>query len=387
MNRSRFFIIILIYLIIGVIGFNYLIIQQEDILRRYFIIEPRERAKEMSASLALSMRKYFTIENASADIEKVKKNMERYGSTSLYELLFIFEDKDGSLKQMSKTGLATVDNKALDYKWVYPVTVDSGKVDGYLVVMIKEAGEAELKEGLKKYVTISYSLRFLFILLLLALSTIVLYHIYSAKMKLARELAEIKASNDGMTGLHTHEHFMKALEIEVGKFKIYNMPVALFMLDIDHFKEFNDRFGHQAGDAVLKEVSAIIKMNARATDILARYGGEEFAVLIPYVQKTDEIKDPKERLKVFVDEVKNMAERIRESVKEKKVKFLSSTVHVTISIGVAYYFKRFGGATSEFLLRKADTALYKAKRLGRDRVSIDYESSNADIKDLPKEHS
>lgn len=374
MNKYKMAILILVYFAVGIAGFNYMIIEQENILRRYFILEPQERVKEFNNSLSGSLSKYFLRENRSSSIRDVENYIKRYGNTSLFELAFIFKDEEGALKEVSKNGITSARDKILSSKWVYPAAVNSGNIDGYLVVIIKEAGQAEVREGLKKYITISYSLRFLFILLLLALLGVLLYHNYSAKMKLARDIAEVKASNDGMTGLHTHEHFMRALEVEVGKFRIYNIPVALLMLDIDYFKKFNDTFGHQAGDEVLKEVAAIIRANTRATDILARYGGEEFAVIIPYVAKQEGKMTPRERLKAFTYEIENVAERIRKNVEDKKIQFLANEFKVTISIGASYYYKKTEHAGSAKLLERADKALYKAKRLGRNRIWVDYEA-------------
>ena len=374
-RNVRVFSAIIVVTVIGIAGFNSLIIQQENILRRYFILEPEERMRKNNTSLAESLSKYFIRENRASNLDQVKDYIRRYGGTSLFELVFLYKDSDGALQQVTKSGVETATSQILTSETVYPVSIENGRVEGYLAVIIKETGRTELKKGLAKYQTLSYSLRLLYLFLLAALVAIALYHGYSAKMKLARDIAEVKASNDGLTGLHTHEYFLKVLQIEVEKFRIYGTSVALLMLDIDHFKTFNDTHGHQAGDRVLQEVSKIIKANTRATDVLARYGGEEFAVIIPYVARIDEVPDQKKRLRVFISEVRNVAERIRHTMEETEVAYLAHRLRVTISIGGAFYYKRNPGASSEVLLKKADAALYKAKRFGRNRVCIDYESA------------
>ncbi|MFA6609355.1 MAG: GGDEF domain-containing protein [Candidatus Omnitrophota bacterium] len=368
-QKTKFLIAALAFVIACIAGFNFLILQQESILRKYFIETPQEELKEAHLSLANSLSKYFDRENKYSTLEQVTDYIKRYGKTALFELFFIFQDKDSSMKQISKIGITTVSNAVLSSGNVYPAAIDSGNIEGYLMVMIKGSDSTELAEGMLKYKIISYSLRLIFLLLVTALLMILFYHDYSAKMRLARDMAEIKASNDGLTELHTHEHFMKALDIEVEKVNIYDTPLALLMLDIDHFKNFNDTYGHMAGDAVLQEVSKIIRISTRASDILARYGGEEFSVIVPYVAKPGDIAG-RRRIADFLREIKNVAERIRRNVEENTVEFNSNSLKVTISIGVAFYYKKAHGLATADLIQKADSALYQAKRHGRNRVCI-----------------
>jgi diguanylate cyclase (GGDEF)-like protein len=374
--KKQFLVVLFAYIILGILGFSYLILQQENILRKYFVIDPQERVKQTNLSLCNSLSRYFIRENKDATLDQVADYIAKYGRPSLFEMVFVYKDKDGTMKQIDRSGVSPVTKDAFTSETVYPITIDSGRGQGYLLITTKESGKAELEEGLRKYKTISYSLRFLFGLLVIALLIIVFYHTYSAKMRLARDLAEIKASNDGLTSAYTHEYFMKILGIEVEKFRIYNSPLALLMLDIDYFKNFNDRYGHLAGDKVLQEVAKIIKSTTRATDIVARYGGEEFSVIIPYVAKNDgRSKDEKARLKDFISEIKNVADRIRQNVEECGLEFDSGILKVTVSVGGAFYYRKFENISRDDLLQKADLALYKAKRLGRNKVCIDYESS------------
>lgn len=374
MKKQPLLIIIVTCIIISIFGFTFLIVQQERILRKYFIIDPQERMKAYKASLSNSLAKYFIRENKSSTVDQVIDYIRRYGRTSLFDFIFLFKDKDDRIRQISNIGMTSVVSAVLTGENVYPTAIDNGKIDGYLVVMLKETGEAELKEGLQKYNLISYSIRFMFLLLLTAFSIIIFYHLYSAKMKLAIRIAEMKASNDGLTGLYTHEYFMKVLNIEVDKFRIYHTPIALLILDIDNFKRLNDNFGHVKGDDVLADVAKIIKFSTRATDILSRYGGEEFALIVPYVEKGGKARD-RANLKEFITGVKELAERIRQNVEDYKSEFLPEDTRVTISIGGSFYYHRTDSITGTNLLQRADMVLYRAKRLGRNRVCFDYESA------------
>ena len=125
------------------------------------------------------------------------------------------------------------------------------------------------------------------------------------------------------------------------------------MMDIDKFKNFNDKFGHLVGDQILKAIGNSIKMSLRNVDFVARYGGEEFAVLVT----TSDIS-----------EAKISAERIRTSIENTKYRFNSSEYHITISIGVAEY--QDSSQSEEDVINKADQALYQAKAAGRNKVVI-----------------
>lgn len=152
---------------------------------------------------------------------------------------------------------------------------------------------------------------------------------------------------DGLTGLYNYRYFMERLEAEFTRALRYDREIALFILDIDHFKDYNDRFGHLKGDEALRKMAAILKKNIREVDALARYGGEEFAVILP---------------ETGLDEAVIFAERIRKSVAEEWKKMGG----MTASIGVAVINQDV--RTAEDLIHKADGALYEAKRKGRNRV-------------------
>lgn len=158
------------------------------------------------------------------------------------------------------------------------------------------------------------------------------------------------AITDGMTGLFIHRYFQQQLEVELRRSRRYSSNLSLIMTDIDHFKNFNDTYGHQAGDYVLKEVASAIKRSCRDIDIVARYGGEEFAVICP---ETD------------VKGALILAERLRTSVQNDNYVYQDQKFKVTISVGVATYPRHNVGEND--LVKAADKALYKAKRGGRNR--------------------
>ncbi|MDR1489538.1 MAG: GGDEF domain-containing protein [Desulfovibrio sp.] len=161
------------------------------------------------------------------------------------------------------------------------------------------------------------------------------------------------ANHDALTGVHNRRHFDKRLEEEFSRFKRYGYPLSLLMVDIDHFKNINDTRGHQAGDAVLREVAAVMMGSIRATDYCARYGGEEFAIILPYTSTRKAVL---------------LAERIRNSIAGHDFT-ADAPLRLTVSIGVCGA-KQDAGASQETLLSDADAALYAAKSGGRNRVAL-----------------
>jgi len=167
------------------------------------------------------------------------------------------------------------------------------------------------------------------------------------------ELAQL----DGLTNLFNHRVFKERLEQEVSRRSRSGKPLSLIMLDIDHFKRFNDNFGHQAGDAVLKELASVIKGQCRYStmDICFRYGGEEFAVLLSEQELAIAVK---------------VAERIRRVVERHSFAITKrmTGASVTVSLGVAGMSGN-DDLRPEELLKQADDALYRSKRAGRNRVT------------------
>lgn len=156
---------------------------------------------------------------------------------------------------------------------------------------------------------------------------------------------------DALTKACNKQHFLQRLDGEVSYAKRHRGPLALLMLDIDHFKRINDTFGHPAGDRVLAALGQIVKGTVRTEDLFARYGGEEFAVLC---RGTDS------------DGAAALAERLRERVQAAALDCGGRPIAVTVSIGVATWLDQ--PDSSKKLIDDADQALYKAKRAGRNRV-------------------
>lgn len=162
------------------------------------------------------------------------------------------------------------------------------------------------------------------------------------------------ATTDMMTHLKLKHYFFTVLIDKLDHAYIDKKNIAVFMLDIDHFKKFNDVYGHACGDMVLTEVASLIKDSIRSEDLAARYGGEEFVVLLPDVEQKDAFE---------------IAERIRTSIEQKDFVFENQHMNVSISVGIAMYFGTIG-MTAKKLVEQADMALYESKNTGRNKTSI-----------------
>jgi len=155
---------------------------------------------------------------------------------------------------------------------------------------------------------------------------------------------------DGLTGLYVHWFFYQCLEKEISRAERQNSSLALLMVDLDHFKQFNDTYGHLIGDKALVKVAEILKNDLRDIDTVARYGGEEFAIILPGVD---------ERLAF------RTAERIRKGLESYRFNVVNGKSRLTLSIGISIYEK---GVTAEGMVEKADKALYWVKQHGRNQV-------------------
>jgi diguanylate cyclase (GGDEF)-like protein len=162
-----------------------------------------------------------------------------------------------------------------------------------------------------------------------------------------RALAQA-AVTDGLTGLKNHRAFQEALHSAAQMAERLQQPLSLIMFDIDHFKQFNDRFGHPAGDELLQQVAQVLRESARAYDVAARYGGEEFALLLP---------------NTALEQAVQVAERLRQQIRAIR----NPHAPISASFGVATYRRGTPPAT---LVYEADAALYRAKRNGRDQVCV-----------------
>lgn len=175
---------------------------------------------------------------------------------------------------------------------------------------------------------------------------------------------EVMAATDGMTGLVNHRAFQDLLRETTERVQQDGRPLSLLLLDVDHFKQYNDSFGHPAGDDVLRTVASLLRQEVRQGDFPARYGGEEFAVLLPNAD---------------AKAARQVAERIRAAI----AAYPFAHRQVTVSVGVAC--AEGGETTPEALLEMADRALYAAKRCGRNRVMLAEDSAvNEDTTPLPQ---
>jgi diguanylate cyclase (GGDEF)-like protein len=163
-----------------------------------------------------------------------------------------------------------------------------------------------------------------------------------------------QAVRDGLTGLYNRRYLEESLDREESRAKRSGQPLGLMLIDIDHFKRFNDTLGHAAGDAVLSAIGEYLISAARGEDIVARYGGDEFVLVMGQASQGT---------------LQERAEKLRHGVQELEIEYDGSRVGpVTLSMGIAIY--PHHGESAQAALRVADAALYRAKQAGRNRVVL-----------------
>ncbi len=176
------------------------------------------------------------------------------------------------------------------------------------------------------------------------------------RLKRGLEHARTKrlAYTDGLTNLHNYRAFQMRLQQEVERANRYQRPLSLIMVDIDHFKSYNDKHGHLQGDAILSQVASLLKQVSRSSDIVARYGGEEFALILPETDKAN---------------AEILGRRLHAEIERYHFPGEEHLPHqmLTISVGIASHTPPH---TKEELIAAADGVLYQAKREGRNRVCI-----------------
>lgn len=178
---------------------------------------------------------------------------------------------------------------------------------------------------------------------------------FSEELKRLNRALEERSIRDGLTGLYNHRHFYEVLNRDFQLALRNDTDLACILLDLDHFKEVNDTHGHPCGDAVLREVAAVIRRKVRKTDVVARYGGEEFAVILPLCHQSTALE---------------VADRIREAVEEADLETESDGQprHITVSVGICTGPEN--AADHEELVRRADDAMYASKRDGRNKCTV-----------------
>jgi diguanylate cyclase len=178
------------------------------------------------------------------------------------------------------------------------------------------------------------------------------------------EAVRNESLTDPLTSLANRKYFDQALEKVIAQSISSGEPMALLLTDIDHFKAFNDTFGHLTGDQVLRLVAIAVKQNVKGQDIAARYGGEEFGIILPNTQLRAAL---------------TVADHVRRAVMTKELMKRSTGEHlgrVTVSIGVAALRK---DETAQSLIERADNCLYAAKRCGRNRVMCETDPEVASV--------
>jgi diguanylate cyclase (GGDEF)-like protein len=158
-------------------------------------------------------------------------------------------------------------------------------------------------------------------------------------------------TTDGLTQLHNKRYFDEMIDREIARAKRYKRSFSLIVFDIDHFKKINDRLGHLAGDAILRQLGAVLLGRLRVNDVLARIGGEEFALITP---------------EVGLEGAKDLGGKINRLLADTRFEFDGEGVDVTVSVGVAEWQEHYEDA--EDLFHAADAKMYEAKRNGRNQV-------------------
>ncbi|MGB8982792.1 MAG: GGDEF domain-containing protein [Anaerolineales bacterium] len=190
--------------------------------------------------------------------------------------------------------------------------------------------------------------------------------VFASQVAIALEKARLNldlqrlAITDPLTGLFNRRGLYELGQREVERARRYARPLSVIMLDIDHFKLVNDRYGHPIGDEVLRVLTERMKKNVREIDILARYGGEEFVILLPEIDLVD---------------ARPVADRLRQAIGDQPISTEQGDISITISVGVS----QTGCVPYELeaLIARADTAMYIAKQQGRNCVALDINSSSA----------
>jgi diguanylate cyclase (GGDEF)-like protein len=238
---------------------------------------------------------------------------------------------------------------------------DNGDIRGGISVSIPMTMVSEKLEANRTYILTSALVLGILLVFLFALS-----NKFMKKLDEAQAQLLVMATTDGLTKVYNRKAGIERFEEEISQHNRFNKPLSCLLLDIDHFKSINDRYGHQAGDAFLVMLAGILRKFSRQYDIVCRYGGEEFIIILP---ETDLVAA------LFV------AEKMREQVQQASIVFNNSIINTTISIGAVQMFPGKKESSDDIIFR-ADKALYKAKETGRNRVITAEETENFKQHDL-----
>ena len=334
-----------------------------------------EETKKMESTLELEGRLVLIKETLEKifDFERGALLIEKNGETKKPSFLsyWLFDLKEGKMKadwedwfnspvkeQIMKTGepvLITEETMLRRFQFPLDVSVftgvpliSGGRIIGVLTLenfSYRENDEITFEECLEKLNVLAPQ--------------------FSMELEIAKSYARIQemAVFDSLTQCFLRRYFMERLHEEINRSIRKKLFVSLLMLDIDYFKDCNDKFGHLVGDLVLRETAQILKANTREMDMVARYGGEEFTIMLPETWK---------------DGAYYVAERIRQAASDHVFKAYGQKIKITVSVGTATFPE--DAHTAEELINKADKMLLKAKRLGRNRVCRFIPERRTDIK-------
>ena len=293
--------------------------------------EKIKKNKSVSSQLAwlvhLSDKMVNALFKGSAElIDHEKKQYEKIFGISGTEINELITEVSDEIKEIASNFNITIDENINYTEILQKANIELGKIN-----LSMEQANRELKKVIEEKTELAVKLK-----------------------KLNKKL-EQQAITDGLTGIFNHRFFYEILNKNFAESKRHNYKLSCIMIDIDHFKIFNDTFGHKSGDQVLIKVANIMEKSIREEDIVSRYGGEEFTVLLP--QTTTKMASV-------------VAERIRANIEKEHFLDGFSGGEVTVSLGVATYSDKKDWESGNPLVEDSDKALYKAKNAGRNRVEI-----------------
>ncbi|MDD5580029.1 MAG: GGDEF domain-containing protein [Methylobacter sp.] len=240
-----------------------------------------------------------------------------------------------------------------------PFTLFNNKLDGRLIILIStslcatfivlDAFTHDTEQALILPLRFTKIFNYLNIIISFAAIGIISYYFRRASMTLEQELEKL-ANTDALTGLYNRRRMQELLELQKTLTSRNQSSFTLIFVDIDHFKKFNDSFGHSCGDYILNEVAAFMKKHLRQGDIIARWGGEEFLIMLP---DTD------------IKGARIIAEKIRKAIEVKHFHLAGQDFSVTMAFGLTQH---EAGHSREDSLKRADDALYEGKYAGRNLV-------------------
>jgi len=364
--RTRFVQYLIVLSIITWFLFSFLIKKQSTIMFKYFTEKPPVyyvRAESMALLICFDFKNKLS----SPSLKDIRTLIDKYNGPPSLAVDFIYEDRSGAMRSVFKN-----DKKVdlIDAEYVYPINY--GNLKGKLLVYDMNT---QFKEKFEEYRHITNITKAFFIITLLLLLSILLFREYAAEVEKQKHIAisekrdaEWRAKHDSATGLFNQKYFKTTLQEEILRSQKYKRPLTLIMCDIDHFKKFNDTYGHLTGDEVLQMVARIIADNVRACDIVARYGGEEFAVLLlgGFSSGTE---NSEVRYKTLTDKTVQIAGRIKGRVGQSRIRGKDKQLGLTISLGISSY-DGIRACKAEHFIHESDQALYRSKENGRNQITL-----------------